>query len=82
MMDMRGTDNLTMFQFSELLEKGRRRALAMMMTNPESRDRVEKAFGLDYCKGRYPELYGINRPPVYDEPGVDTFKVLGPTENL
>lgn len=64
----RGSDSLSTPEFFELLEKGRRRALEMMRHNPAARERVEKEFGLDYTKRRYPELYGINRAPVYDEP--------------
>ncbi len=55
-------------EFITLLEKGRRRALDMLRHNPSARDRVIKAFGLDYVKARYPELYGIDKPPIYDEP--------------
>lgn len=64
----RGADGLSVHDFPALLEKGRRKALEMIKHNPAARERVEKAFGIEYCKGRYPEAYGIDRPPVYDEP--------------
>lgn len=62
------SDTIDPNEFLTLLEKGRRKALDMLRHNPAARERVIKTFGLDYFKARYPELYGINKPPVYDEP--------------
>lgn len=73
---VRGSDNLSMHEFSSLLEKGRQMALEMIKNNPAARERVEKAYGKDYCKRRYPEAYGINRPPVYDEPDTALTRLL------
>lgn len=45
---------------SELLaaeERGRRLAVLKMRENPGKRKEVEDAFGIDYCKNRYPEVY-------------------------
>ncbi len=38
-------------------ERGRLAAAAMVAENPESRQRVESIYGVDYCKRRYPEAY-------------------------
>lgn len=59
---------LTYEELSNLQEKGRQRALSMLQHNAEARERIERQFGVEYCKRRYPELYGINRPPDYAEP--------------
>ena len=32
-------------------------AAMAMMANPTSRERVEREYGLDYCRRRYPEVY-------------------------
>jgi len=45
---------------SEMLEaeeRGRQAAVIAMLTNPESRARVENTFGLAYARNRYPEVY-------------------------
>lgn len=47
---------LSYTEYDLLAEKGRRMA-AKAMLDPESRARVEKAYGADYCRRRYPETY-------------------------
>jgi hypothetical protein len=38
-------------------ENGRRLAVSAMLINPEAKKRVEDAYGLEYCRRVYPELY-------------------------
>lgn len=54
-------------EYKTLLEKGRTRAAINMLLDPECRRRMEDRFGVEKCKRRYPEVYGIDRAPDYRE---------------
>lgn len=44
-------------EFCNASEQGRRLAASAMRCNPLARKRVELAYGLDFCRSRYPEVY-------------------------
>lgn len=39
-------------------ERGRNMAAQAIIANPDSRKRVESAYGIEHCKNRWPEAYG------------------------
>ncbi len=39
-------------------ERGRHMAANAIIANPDSRKRVESAYGIEFCKNRWPEAYG------------------------
>ena len=41
----------------EAAERGRLLAAHQMLNDPETQKRVEDAFGVDYCRQMYPEVY-------------------------
>ncbi len=38
-------------------EKGRLLAAHMILNDPEARERVESAYGVEFCRANYPEAY-------------------------
>ncbi len=48
-------------EYLRACERGRLFAAEAMRTNPESRKRVEKAYGKKYCMKRWPEAYRRNQ---------------------
>lgn len=43
--------------FPEAAERGRLLAAMRIAEDPDSRKRVEEAYGVDFCKQMYPEAY-------------------------
>jgi hypothetical protein len=62
-----GTQHMTYSEITEAEEKGRSLAEQEIARDPEAKARVEAAFGLEYCKRRYPLAY---RKPDVAKPEV------------
>jgi hypothetical protein len=42
-------------------ERGRRMEAEAVRCNPEARKRVETKYGIEFCKNRWPEAYGLQQ---------------------
>lgn len=42
-------------------ERGRQKSLTNVINNPEARVRVETAYGVEFCRSKWPEAYGLSK---------------------
>lgn len=55
--DMERPGWMSQRDWDEACERGRLAAASRVATNLEARIRVETAFGIDFCRKRWPEAY-------------------------
>ncbi len=53
-------------EYMQARERGRRKAVAVLMVDLEKRQELEATYGVEYCKRRYPEVYRLNVPPRFE----------------
>jgi hypothetical protein len=58
---------MTSSEIDSAMERGRQMAARKVAEDPEARKRVEEAYGLEYCRRRYPEAYRVNLVRVVEK---------------
>ncbi len=55
---------LTQSEIDIARERGRQMACRRIMEDDDARRRVEEAYGIEYCRRRYPEAYQVRLEPL------------------
>jgi len=58
---------MTSLEVAVAMERGRQMAARKVAEDPEARRRVEDAYGVEYCRRRYPEAYRGNLVRVVEK---------------